>query len=255
MYEIELRGAGLDEKQAKVYLACLELGKAKVPEIARRSGIKRTTAYGILDELTALGFVGSSTKGNIKYFSAADPKSLIDNLEEKKKEIQNILPGLEEIYASYNVRPLVQFFEEKEGVKKIFEDTLKCKEKKIRQIVRVKDFVEFVGRDYSADYIKKRAEKNIVAYALHPKSDDIHDNTYGEESEKWKRHVRYLPPVMFYASMIMIYDHKVVMISTKKENFGFIIESREFSNTLKAYFDFMWNAGSKNPETDIGENI
>lgn len=255
MYEIELTGAGLDEKQAKVYMACLELGKAKAPEIARRSGIKRTTAYGILDELTALGFVSSSAKGKLKYFSAANPKALVENLEEKKKEMQNILPALEEIYASYNIRPLVQFFEGKAGVKKIFEDTLKCKEKKICQIVRVKDFVEFVGKDYSAEYIKKRAEKNIIAYALHPKSDDIHDDTYGEESDKWKRHVRYLPPIMFYASMIMIYDYKVVMISTKKENFGFIIESKEFSNTLRAYFDFMWNAGSKNPETDIEENV
>lgn len=248
MYENQLTGAGLTDKQAKVYLACLELGKAKTPEIAMRSGIKRTTTYGILDELVSLGLVNSAIKGKLKYFSASAPRSIIDNLEERKKEIQSILPGLEEIYASYNIRPLVQFFEGKEGVKKIFEDTLGCHEKKLYQIVKVKDFVEFVGKDYSAEYIRKRSEKNITAYSLHPKSGDTYDTIYGTKSEKWKRDVRYLPPSMFYASIIMIYDHKVVMISTKKENFGFIIESKEFTNTLKSYFDFMWNVGSKEPE-------
>ena len=48
--------------------------------------------------------------------------------------------------------------------------------------------------------------------------------------------------------MIMIYDNKVAMVSTKEENFGFIIESKEFSNTLGAYFDFMWGLGSREPD-------
>ena len=35
MYEKDLIAVGLDEKQAKVYLASLELGPASVPVIAR----------------------------------------------------------------------------------------------------------------------------------------------------------------------------------------------------------------------------
>jgi hypothetical protein len=38
------------------------------------------------------------------------------------------------------------------------------------------------------------------------------------------------------------------MASSKKENFGFIIESKEFANTIKAFFDFMWKLGSKEPD-------
>ena len=248
MYQKALIQSGLTEKQAKVYLACLELGKTKVPEVAKKSEIKRTTAYGILDELVSLGLVSSSTRGRTKYFQAQDPNVIMEILENKKKSVEAVLPNLGHLFASFQIRPRVQFFEGKEGIKRIYEDTLKCKSKKVLQIVRVKDFIEFSGREFSSGYIKKRADSGIVSYALHPKSGDVHDETYGQKSEKLKRHVRYLPPNMFYASMIMIYDYKVVMISTKAENFGFIIESKEFSNTLRAHFDFLWQIGSKEPE-------
>lgn len=248
MYENILTKAGLTEKQAKVYLACLGLGKVGAPEIAKKAEIKRTTAYGILDELVGLGLVSSVHKGRLKLFKAQEPKVILDILESNKQQVAGIIPSLESIFTSYHLQPKTQFFEGREGIKRIYEDTLNCHSKKIMQIVRVKDFIEFPGGDFSRKYIKQRAEKGIAAYALHPKSGDLHDDTYGEDSEKLKRYVRYLPPDMFYASMIMIYDYKVAMISTKEENFGFIIESKEFSNTLKAYFDFLWKVGSKDPE-------
>lgn len=248
MYEKAILRAGLNEKQARVYLACLELGKAKVPEIARKAEVKRTTAYGILDELTRWGLVSHVFRGRLKFFTAQDPRTLVDLLESNKKAVEHILPGLTALFATHHLRPRLQFFEGREGIKRIYEDTLMCRSKKILQIVRVRDFIDFPGGDFSKEYIRRRAEAGITAYALHPKSGDMHDATYGEESERWKRHVRYLPPSMFYASMIMIYDHKVVMISTKAENFGFIIESKEFANTLRAYFEFLWGVGSKEAE-------
>lgn len=249
MYEKALIKAGLTEKQAKVYLACLELGKTKPSEVAKKAGIKRTTAYGLIDELVNLGLISYSQKGNTKQLKAQDPNSIIELLENRKKEVESVLPELESLYGTYHIRPKIQFYEGQEGIKRIYEDTLKCQSKKICQIVRVKDFLAFPGGDFARDYIQRRAAKGITAYALHPKSDDIHDQTYGQPSEQWKRQVRYLPPSMFYASMIMLYDNKVAMISTKAENFGFIIESKEFSHTLQAYFDFMWQVGSKEPES------
>src|SRR3990167_6012452 len=55
MYKKALIDAGLTQKQVDVYIACLEAGPSKVPEIARAAQIKRTTAYGVIDELVAMG--------------------------------------------------------------------------------------------------------------------------------------------------------------------------------------------------------
>ena len=40
MYDKVLTKSGLDRKQAKIYLACLEVGPASVPDIAKKAGIK-----------------------------------------------------------------------------------------------------------------------------------------------------------------------------------------------------------------------
>lgn len=248
MYEIALIQAGLDEKQAKIYLACLELGKAKAPTIARKAEIKRTTTYGILDELVGMGLVSVIIKGKSRLFKAEDPQVIVELLESRKKQITEILPQLRDVFTNFQIRPTIQFFEGREGIKRIYEDSLHCASKKILQVVKVKDFINFPGGNFSKEYIHKRIAHGIEAYALHPASGDIHNDMYGEQSEQLKRFVRYLPPNIFYASMIMIYDNKVSMVSTKVENFGFIIESKEFSNTLKGYFEFMWRLGSKQPE-------
>jgi sugar-specific transcriptional regulator TrmB len=248
MYEKALTKAGLDEKQAKVYLACLELGDSKAPEIARHAEIKRTTTYGILDELITMGLVRYVSKGTSKVFKAQDPKTILSLLEDRKQKISQVLPELSDMFFTHHIRPKIHFFEGKEGLKKIYEDILECSSKKVQQIVKVKDHIEVLGDKFIQEYIKKRVARGITAYDLHPKSGDIYTNERGTENAKLKRYVRYLPPTVFYAAMIMIYDNKVAMVSTKEENFGFIIESKQFSGTLRAYFEFMWGLGSKDFE-------
>lgn len=231
-----------------MYVACLEFGMAKAPDIAQKAGLKRTTAYGILDELISLGVVSLVQKGRLKYFRAQDPKDIVRILENRKQQFERALPALSELYATKQIRPHVEFYDGREGVKHIFEDTLKVKHKEILQIVRVQDFMACVGALYAKEYIARRAGRGVTARALHPVSGDIHNSIYGEPSYEWKRDVRYLPPPMFYTSMIMVYDDNVAMVSTKKENFGFIIQSKEFASTQRAYFEFMWRVGTKSPE-------
>lgn len=248
MYEKILAESGLSEKQAQVYCACLASGKTKAPAIAKQAGLKRSTVYGILDELTSLGLVSVSLRGRIKYFHAKSPRAILDILTQHQERMQQSLPGLMQLYMSHHLQPRVESFEGAEGIKRIFEDTLTCKSKKILQIIRVKDFLSFPGGNFAKEYIHKRIARGITAYALNPASGDTLTDFYGKESQALKRFTRYLPPDLFYASMIMVYDYKVAMVSTKTENFGFIIESKEFSNTLKAYFSFLWKLGSKEPQ-------
>ena len=248
MYEKALSGIGLDVKQARVYTACLELGPSKIPAIAREADIKRTSCYGIVDELVSLGLVSVSYKGKTKLFGPTDPETLTDLLEERKRKIASIMPELSDLFLTRNVRPKVTFFEGREGLRKIYDDLLECKSKHVKMIARVRHHNEAVGDAFVKDFIRKRIAKGIIAQVLHPKSGDLYGGGRGVEDPKQKRQVRYLPPNVFYAAIIMIYDYKVAMVSTKAENFGFIIESKEFSNTLSAYFDLMWGLGSKEPD-------
>jgi len=53
---------GLNKKQAKVYLAVLELGSATVNIISNKSGIARSSCYDILNSLIKKGIASSFKK-------------------------------------------------------------------------------------------------------------------------------------------------------------------------------------------------
>ena len=55
--EDELNRLGLDRKEARFYLAALELGQAPVRVIADKAGISRTNAYDVLSRLRRKGTI------------------------------------------------------------------------------------------------------------------------------------------------------------------------------------------------------
>ena len=58
-----LKHIGLNEKEIQIYLSLLELGSSTVLAIAKRSGIKRPTAYLVLQSLVEKGFASRIIKG------------------------------------------------------------------------------------------------------------------------------------------------------------------------------------------------
>ena len=125
-FESNLKLLGLSDKEAKVYLALLELGATTVIQIAQKAGVNRPTAYVQIETLTGLGLVSSYMKGKKRFFAAEPPERLGELIELKKSEIkdqqdrlQEILPELEMLFTTSGERPIVRFFEGREGIKAI----------------------------------------------------------------------------------------------------------------------------------------
>ena len=78
---------GLNEKQAKVYLALLQLGSGSVPSISVRSDVKRPTAYLILEELRQKELVNLVPKST-KIYTAKSPQILLEEQSQKESEIR-----------------------------------------------------------------------------------------------------------------------------------------------------------------------
>ena len=54
---------GLSENESDVYLTALSLGPCKVSDIARNSGIKRTTVYSVMEALKKIGLIVIEQRG------------------------------------------------------------------------------------------------------------------------------------------------------------------------------------------------
>lgn len=92
-----LERIGLTKGEIKVYLALLKLGQTTAGPIVDEAKVTRSKIYDILERLKHKDLVSYITKESTKYFSAADPSSIVHYLEEKEKEIQNEKESVQKI--------------------------------------------------------------------------------------------------------------------------------------------------------------
>ncbi len=237
-----LKNLGFKDKKAKVYLACLELGPANAQEIAKKASVERTSVYALLDSLAKDGLIGISIKNKTRLVVPEPPQKLVELLKDNLGIAEQSLPIFMSLFNNSSIKPTIRFYEEIAGVKEILKDALNCREKIIRNLPAVRDTLEFLGKDFISHYIAARVANRIVVKSLRPHGkESTANNWYLRAGNKdVLREVRFLPTGVSFNVLCMIYDHKVAVISSKKEKFGFLIESQEFSDLMKSLFDLVW---------------
>ncbi len=115
-----LKTAGLDEKEAQVYLGLLELGTASVQLIASKAGLKRPTTYLILDSLQAKGMVSIIPRAKKALYTAESPEKIIGDLHKKQEMVKRFMPNMLALYNAKVEKPQIQLFEGKEGVLEVY---------------------------------------------------------------------------------------------------------------------------------------
>jgi sugar-specific transcriptional regulator TrmB len=230
----ELKELNLNDNEIRVYLATLSLGSSKVSEIAKRSGLIRTTTYAILNSLINKGLVSVVIKNDITFFQAADPNQLVNILDEKKKKISSILPYLEQIKKTINNKHKVELFEGRDGLKTVFNDLVAKEGETIKIIGFSGKFIRF-SESYSDIYYRKKKENKITSLVITDEKDRATTNKKVVNSEF--RYVTNLDA----DSEIFIYNNKIAMVSLKEDDLnGIIIENEEIFKLQSILFDKLW---------------
>jgi sugar-specific transcriptional regulator TrmB len=141
-YIQELMNLGLKDKEACVYLSSLELGPSPAQNIAKKAGVVRATTYVILEELMQMGLVTKYKEGKKTMFSAEAPSQLLrllekeeEVIEQRQKELKDILPELQMLAKALGDKPSVRYFEGKEGLAAIRRDMVMYCRPLLRQII------------------------------------------------------------------------------------------------------------------------
>jgi sugar-specific transcriptional regulator TrmB len=234
---------GFNEKEAKVYLALLELGPATATQIARKAKINRTTSYDILDSLAGDGLINLIGETKIQKYAAESPEKVIKFLENKiaktKEQLslaQTLLPQLLSIYG-VKEKPKVKFYEGVDGMQEAFEDTLTAKNEIIGYAVG-EDIFKALTEKYVRDYFRRRIQKNISARFIAPNTPESRAVAINDAKEM--RTTILVPKEKFYFSIeIDIYNNKIMMASWR-EKFAIIIESEEITNAQRKIFELAW---------------
>ncbi|HBI33948.1 MAG TPA: hypothetical protein DEA43_03970 [Candidatus Moranbacteria bacterium] len=234
-----LEQLGLEGKKADAYLAALELGSSSVIEISKKAGIKRTTCYDILMDLEKEGLISETSKGKKRLFVGEDPEKIQRNLKNKERLFSEILPQLQSIHNVRGAKPKIRFYEGKEGLKEVYEDTLKYKTEILG--FASDDIMKVLGMDWAMEYLAKRKKNGIWAKGIVPGTEMLKENFISKDLEQLRitkviDHKKYP-----FSIEINVYGHQKVALMSAKEEIGLIIEGEEIHKTMKLIFQLIWD--------------
>ncbi len=246
--EQRLTSFGLSEKEAKVYLALLQLGTSVVSDVSRTSKINRSTSYVLLETLAKRGLVSISTTKKLRLYTAAAPERIVQLLEERVKastellgHAHSVLPELKSIYKGVGPKPKVSYFEGTEGIRSVYEDTLTSPETILAYASIENMHAALPG--YFPDYYQRRSKRGIHIQSVHPDTPEARERVKYDRKED---RTSALVPSNEYAFSpeINIYDNKIAFMSLK-EKFGLIIESQELATAMKKVFTLSWKEAKR----------
>ncbi|MFC1645170.1 TrmB family transcriptional regulator [Patescibacteria group bacterium] len=236
----ELEGIGLNENEAKAYLALLELSEASVAQIALKAKLKRPTTYLIVESLKEKGLVGMVKREKKTLFLAKDPRKIVEMLEERKEKINRVMPQLLSITNVIDKKPEIRFFEGQEGIKEVYRDTLNYPNQEMLAFFS-DSYVEFLDEDFVQNYyFPKRVEKKIWARAILPDQEAIRKLVTDDVAHL--RQTKIVPKNTYDINIeINIYGKSKVAIISFEEQFGLIIESKKIHESLRNIFNLVWD--------------
>lgn len=257
--QVRLMSIGLSDKEAGALLSLLRYGTRTTSFIAKKAQLNRGTAYVALHALLEKGLVVKSTKRKVQYFTALEPRQLLEYLDRRQQEIQTqrenvlaMLPDLEAIKNPLTTKPKIEFFDGVDGVRSAIEQTLRSEEKTLRAYLSLIDLGEFLGWNYFLDYTSRRIEAGYRLHVVRTHEKDkqaqqkaeqrnIHERHFAT-STKDRREVRHIGEELAFPMSVYLYDDKVTLLSSQEESFALTISSREYSEMQKKLFSVVWES-------------
>jgi sugar-specific transcriptional regulator TrmB len=229
----------LNQKETAAYLAVLELGETTIQRIANKSKIKRTTLYDVIASLKEKGLVAITKKKKRSFYYAEDPYKIGEDLENKKKDYQKILPELLSLANLLDKKPKIKFFEGINGIKEVYKDTLKYANQETLTWSSV-EVIKYFDTDWLwTFYVPTRIQKRIWNRTISTKNK--YTEKLKESDIKSLRETKLVSAEQFpIEAEINLYGQRNIGIMAYKEQIGLIIESEKIYNTLKSIFEMNW---------------
>ena len=227
----------MNEKEAGVYLALLQVDSASVVDIAEKTKIKRPTVYIVLETLAKKGLVSEVEIGKKTHYAAESPERLESFVERQKvildehaRRLKDVMPQLKSVQREGGERPVIKFFDGKEAA---YQDTSVffaegMKNEDTGYFVYNRDLIEevFTQREID-DVARKRPKLKIKAVSIYNyskkelSSDNLSDRTRVDFREF---------PIKCDMS---VYEDRIEFVTLGKRISSIFIQSRDVADTLK----------------------
>jgi len=228
---------GFTKNETLIYIYLLKNIEATAFEIAKKTGIPRSTVYITLESLKKQGFLSQFRKNKVAYFALESPNRLVGRLKQRQEIIESVMPEIRAMAFDKMDKPITTLHTGISGIKFGLEDILETiKEKKLKEIFATSQPVtlKFFPK-YFPNWLKQREDLGVFTKLILPAT----AKQYLTSNKL--REVRFLNKKFPFDGSLCIYADKIIFFSFfENEPYCIIIQSKSVTDMFSQFFLFSW---------------
>jgi len=263
-----LSNLGVSDEQANIYSTLVKHGTITKLELSRKSNIKRTTVYRLIEAMREAGIVEEVTDEHRKLVQSVPPdrlKQLVKQKEDQARQVSKLFPQVQQ-YLNQQINSRqpdtkVLFYKGREGIRQINWNVLRASKEVVGYTYL--SFSSAVGNKFAHQLYEEMVDKNINLRDIY--SDRYVESMGGVENAVkpvssnigWQRiaRSRYLKKeVLDINYQSDIYNDVVSFYSWYDEEiFGVEIHNEKVAKMQKQIFEILWKMAT--PEKELIKKI
>lgn len=240
---------GLTSTEGKVLESLIINGPSAGSEIAGKLGMHKSVAYFVLEQLVQKGLVTSLVINKKREYRPIDPGTFKIKLEERKNKFSRNFDSIRDILQTVQKkrkRTTFNIFEGWDGMKTAFGDIIRTMIPEEEYYVFAVDIPEKVFprfRRFIHNFHNMRTEKGIRCRLL--MSSRMRSTLGAERKKEPYTSVRFVSSEYSMPMGVNAYADKVMLTFLVDPPLAMTIESKEASNSFKAFFHLLWSLGER----------
>lgn len=237
---------GLKNKEITIYLSILSMGRGNITDISKKTGIKRTSIYQYLETLLKENLIYQTAVKKRTFYVSENPKKIIkllenrkNEIEDRKKDIEKIMPNLESLYSMSFSKPSINFYEGKDGIKTVYNEMISS-HKNIYSFFSPKKFFEIFSYAENDKLLMDFFHNGGMLYNLIEKSAETEKRLNIKKYGAFVKN-KVLPDNFKFETDLLIGNDSVAMISFSNLT-GVIVKDKAITDLQKNIFKHVWKS-------------
>lgn len=240
-----LRGLGLTNEEASIYVALTEHGSSTPLRLSRFTGINRTKVYRTIESLAKRKLAAVEIDHHSTRVTPSDLtqlSNLVRHKQQRAAQIAHDFPEIEQQLASLGATQSadtkVRFYRGRHGIEQMVWNVLKAHSEIVGYTYR--DLSDFVGETFMDEFVSEFVRRNLTMRDVYGdeyvKSEHTHYDWMGHVKSRFiSDHILTIPHQMD------IYDDVVTFYNWHEgEVFGVEIRNEKVSSHQRQLFELAW---------------
>ncbi|MBC7981615.1 hypothetical protein H7X65_00900 [Candidatus Parcubacteria bacterium] len=232
---------GYSDKEARIYITLLSVGKSSIISISEKSGLKRPTVYLIIDKLVEKGLVIQVLTKGKRLYQAIDPKNMVEQVKRQARKVEDALPSFMDLMnTNSSIKSRMLYFDGIKGIKQALNYKIdQLKGSKIDAFFGTTEDATKELIQVFHQWNKDCFENNIKIRSIAPSHESL--KTFRTKEEKYGFESKIVSKSLYGSKQSIDITKEFVRIIFIKEKQALIIESEGLVEALRMVFKLTWS--------------